>query len=102
MPRNDVAKRTKLVFKTFRAPLDWLVTISAGPKRSLGLRGSSPLLDQQFDRGSEQAECSVRIPAGRAQKISGSDESICLRPRPFLSSHHVLVECAYPSNRRER
>jgi (p)ppGpp synthase/HD superfamily hydrolase len=74
--KSDDAKRIKLADKTsnlraitFSAPPDWSVKrrleyIRWAKEVVSGLRGASPLLEQQFDRAAEEAERSVHVPAG--------------------------------------
>jgi guanosine-3',5'-bis(diphosphate) 3'-pyrophosphohydrolase len=74
--KSDDAKRIKLADKTsnlraitFSAPPDWSVKrrldyIRWAKKVVVGLRGASPLLEQQFDRAAEEAERSVHVPTG--------------------------------------
>ena len=73
--KSDDAKQIKLADKTsnlraiiFSPPPDWLVERSLEYIRWAkevvsGLRGASPLLEQQFDRAAEEAERSVHAPA---------------------------------------
>jgi (p)ppGpp synthase/HD superfamily hydrolase len=74
--KSDDAKRIKLADKTsnlraitFSPPPDWSVKrrleyIRWAKEVVSGLRGASPLLEQQFDRAAEEAERSVHVPAG--------------------------------------
>jgi (p)ppGpp synthase/HD superfamily hydrolase len=73
--KSDDAKRIKLADKTtnlraitFSPPPDWSVKrrleyIRWAKEVVSGLRGASPLLEQQFDRAAEEAERSVHVPA---------------------------------------
>jgi (p)ppGpp synthase/HD superfamily hydrolase len=73
--KSDDAKRIKLADKTsnlraitFSPPPDWSVKrrleyIRWAKEVVSGLRGASPLLEQQFDRAAEEAERSVHFPA---------------------------------------